>query len=185
MKKTTAVLAADGVIEGYGDGTFLGNRNITRYEPAQMVAKALARNPQGTDRGIRVGKPDLYTNEDGLIWDSDYSGARRRSHLKNAGRGYSDKSGGEDEASIWSVNAGYWFGHKFRVYGAYANNTKADVEDYSWQAQARYGNYGDRAKRGDFAIFAGYKRQGTNTSFSAVNYKRSGSRRSRPRQSRF
>lgn len=43
-------LAADGVIEGYGDGTFLGNRNITRYEMAQMVAKALARNPQGTDR---------------------------------------------------------------------------------------------------------------------------------------
>ena len=35
-------LAADGVIEGYGDGTFLGNRNITRYEMAQMVAKALA-----------------------------------------------------------------------------------------------------------------------------------------------
>ena len=68
------------------------------------------------------------------------------------------------------MNAGYWFGHKFRIYGAYANNTKADVEDYSWQAQARYGNYGDRSKKGDFAIFAGYKRQGTNTSFSAVNW---------------
>ncbi|MBR1579457.1 MAG: hypothetical protein IJ668_03035 [Selenomonadaceae bacterium] len=49
----------------------------------------------------------------------------------------------EDEASIWSVNAGYWFGHKFRIYGAYANNTKAGVEDYSWQAQARYGNFFD------------------------------------------
>ncbi len=90
--------------------------------------------------------------------------------LKTAGRGYSDKNGGEDEASIWSANAGYWFGHKFRVYGAYAQNTKADVEDYSWQAQARYGNYGDLSKKGDWAIFAGYKRQGTNTSFSAVNW---------------
>lgn len=43
-------LAADGIIEGYGDGTFLGNRNITRYEMAQMVAKALAKNPQGSDK---------------------------------------------------------------------------------------------------------------------------------------
>ncbi len=41
-------LAAEGVIEGYGDGTFLGNRNITRYEMAQMLAKALAKQPQVT-----------------------------------------------------------------------------------------------------------------------------------------
>ncbi len=43
-------LAADGIIEGYGDGTYLGNRNITRYEMAQMIAKAMAKNPIGTDR---------------------------------------------------------------------------------------------------------------------------------------
>ena len=36
-------LAADGVVEGYGDGTFRGDRNITRYEMAQMVAKAMAK----------------------------------------------------------------------------------------------------------------------------------------------
>ena len=43
-------LASEGVIEGYGDGTFLGNRNITRYEMAQMIAKALAKNPQGANK---------------------------------------------------------------------------------------------------------------------------------------
>jgi len=37
-------LAADGVINGYGDGTFRGDRNITRYEMAQMVAKAMAKS---------------------------------------------------------------------------------------------------------------------------------------------
>ena len=37
-------LAADGVIEGYGDTTFRGNQNITRYEMAQMVAKAMAKS---------------------------------------------------------------------------------------------------------------------------------------------
>ena len=41
-------LAEAGVIEGYGDGTFLGNRNITRYEMAQMLARALAKNPTNT-----------------------------------------------------------------------------------------------------------------------------------------
>lgn len=38
-----AQLAADGVIEGYGDSTFQGDKNITRYEMAQMVAKAMAK----------------------------------------------------------------------------------------------------------------------------------------------
>ena len=38
-----AQLAADGVVEGYGDGTYRGDRNITRYEMAQMVAKAMAK----------------------------------------------------------------------------------------------------------------------------------------------
>ena len=37
-------LAADGVVEGYGDGTYRGDRNITRYEMAQMVAKAMAKD---------------------------------------------------------------------------------------------------------------------------------------------
>ncbi|WP_462332172.1 S-layer homology domain-containing protein [Schwartzia sp. (in: firmicutes)] len=39
-----AQLAADGVIEGYGDGTFRGDQEITRFEMAQMVARAMAKN---------------------------------------------------------------------------------------------------------------------------------------------
>ena len=39
-----AQLAADGVIEGYGDGTFRGEQEITRYEMAQMVARAMAKS---------------------------------------------------------------------------------------------------------------------------------------------
>ena len=45
-------LAADGVIEGYGDGTFRGDRQITRYEMAQMIAKAMAKNPNGVDKAL-------------------------------------------------------------------------------------------------------------------------------------
>ena len=46
-------LAADGVIEGYGDTTFKGDKNITRYEMAQMVAKAMAKtNVDGNDKAL-------------------------------------------------------------------------------------------------------------------------------------
>ena len=47
-----AQLAADGVIEGYGDGTFRGDQEITRYEMAQMAARAMAKNPSGTDKAL-------------------------------------------------------------------------------------------------------------------------------------
>ena len=42
-----AQLAQDGVIDGYGDSTFQGDKNITRYEMAQMVAKAMAKANTG------------------------------------------------------------------------------------------------------------------------------------------
>jgi hypothetical protein len=35
------ILAKDGIIEGYNDGTFQGNRTMTRYEMASIVAKAM------------------------------------------------------------------------------------------------------------------------------------------------
>ena len=45
-----AQLAADGVIEGYGDGTYRGEQEITRYEMAQMVARAMAKG--GGDKAL-------------------------------------------------------------------------------------------------------------------------------------
>jgi hypothetical protein len=38
-----AKLAAAGVVDGYGDGTYRGDRLMTRYEMAQIVAKAMAK----------------------------------------------------------------------------------------------------------------------------------------------
>ena len=37
-----AKLANAGIVDGYGDGTYRGDKTITRYEMAQMVAKAMA-----------------------------------------------------------------------------------------------------------------------------------------------
>ena len=39
-------LAAEGIIDGMGNGKFEGNRNMTRYEMAQIVAKAMAKGVQ-------------------------------------------------------------------------------------------------------------------------------------------
>ena len=44
--QAVAQLASQGVVNGYPDGTFKGQNNITRYEMAQMVAKAMTRQGQ-------------------------------------------------------------------------------------------------------------------------------------------
>ncbi len=45
---SVAKLAKAGVIDGYGDGTFRGDKTVTRYEMAQMVAKAMGNDGKAT-----------------------------------------------------------------------------------------------------------------------------------------
>ena len=367
--QSVAKLAAEGVVEGYGDGTYRGDRNITRYEMAQMVAKAMAKNPTGATKAeldrlaaefrdeldalgvrvaelekyadkviwqgkieytykshrtdnrynngktkvnqddwifrfepimevnnhwtlraridahadlthdtssdfnlvrgwaqgdydkfqVKVGKQPLYTNEDGIVWDTEYTGgevtfgklangvratfyggrlspgtvAGTRRHAgawdgrQDGGSGEarffeaagaegvlsgSDPSsfwavnvqydpgqkglfggagyyqikdddlkttaysnhGNDNKANIWSVNAGYRFTDRAQLWGSYAKNSKADYEDKSWQALFKYGNlYGggnQTTKKGQWAVWAGYKELGSNTSFCAINW---------------
>ena len=49
-------LRQDGVIEGYGDGTYRGERTITRYEMAQMIARAMDQFDQQV-KGLSGQKP--------------------------------------------------------------------------------------------------------------------------------
>ena len=109
--QSVAKLAAAGVIEGYGDGTYRGDRNITRYEMAQMIAKAMAKNPTGVTKadldrlaaefrdelealGVRVANLEKYADK--VIWqgkieytyknhktDNVYSDRRRGHHSTN------------------------------------------------------------------------------------------------------
>ncbi len=91
-------LAADGVIDGYGDSTFKGNRNITRYEMAQMVAKAMAKNTSGADKalvdklaaefadelnnlGVRVA--NLERNADKVKWNGEARYTFQRTAVEN------------------------------------------------------------------------------------------------------
>src|SRR5579883_1599375 len=50
-------LAADGLIQGYPDGSFKGDRPITRYEMAVLIARAIA-NVQATQAKF-ASKADL------------------------------------------------------------------------------------------------------------------------------
>ena len=45
-----STLAADGVINGYPDGTYQGQNTMTRYEMAQIVARAMAKTDQQHER---------------------------------------------------------------------------------------------------------------------------------------
>jgi len=339
-------LAAEGVIEGYGDGTYRGDRNITRYEMAQMIAKAMAKNPTGANKaeldrlaaefrdeldalGVRVSELEKYADkvvwqgkieytyenvrtdpantghkeketangfifrfeptahvndhwtvnaridayadmkddttsnfelvrgwaegdydkfniklgkfefypepEFGLMWDNEISGASLTFGSKwqfnaTAGRLADDKIGGgvygenllEDDpatlvglrvdynqgergffggagwyqikdddlaasrrqywdnllaydddnrkkynkANIWTANLGYNFTDMLYLKGAYARNTKADTEKDSWHAEIGYGNYDDASEKGQWSIYTGYRKYGTNVSFA-------------------
>ena len=100
-------LANDGVVEGYGDGTFRGDKSITRYEMAQMVAKAMAKGDlSASDRalvdrlaaefadelnnlGVRVS--NLERNADMVKWNGKveytYTSERFESTRDETGKG--------------------------------------------------------------------------------------------------
>ena len=44
--QAVADLSAQGIVEGYPDGTFGGQKNITRYEMAQIIARLMAKEDQ-------------------------------------------------------------------------------------------------------------------------------------------
>ena len=119
-------LAADGVVEGYGDGTYRGDRNITRYEMAQMVAKAMAKGDMSvSDRalvdrlaaefadelnnlGVRVS--NLERNADMVKWNGKLEYTYTSVRLENQERENKDNLVFRLEPSAevndhWHVNA--------------------------------------------------------------------------------
>ena len=106
-------LAADGVIEGYGDTTFRGNQNITRYEMAQMIAKAMAKSDvSAADKalidklaaefsdelnnlGVRVS--NLERNADNVKWNGQ---ARYRYWSQR----YENEKGSKDKKNTDQLN---------------------------------------------------------------------------------
>ena len=59
---SVAKLAAAGIVDGYPDGTFKGDNLMTRYEMAQIVAKAYAKGAIGADDKLMAGFADELDN---------------------------------------------------------------------------------------------------------------------------
>ena len=81
-----AQLVQDGIINGYGNGTYVGDQNMSRYEMAQIVAKAMAKSDAADNNnkalidklaaefsdelanlGVRVA--DLEAKTDNVKWE--------------------------------------------------------------------------------------------------------------------
>ena len=106
-------LFSDGVVEGYGDGTFVGDKSITRYEMAQMVAKAMTKQEMASaedkalidklsaefsdelnNLGVRVA--NLERNADKVKWNGEvrytYTSTRHDTNLATGKEGTKDNT---------------------------------------------------------------------------------------------
>ena len=157
-------LASDGVIEGYGDGTYRGERNITRYEMAQMVARAMAKGDMSvSDRalldrlaaefadelnnlGVRVS--NLEKHADMVKWGGvlEYTYESERSETPRDGKTKKNNNNLmfrlEPSAEVnahWHVNARLDANTKMNKDAGEDNGDKVSLE-YAW-AQGDYGDF--------------------------------------------
>ena len=121
-------LSDQGVVEGYPDGTFKGERNMTRYELAQIIARLMAKEDQLNaeqkatldklageyadelaNLGVRVG--NLEKKVGNLYW----SGDARMQYQHNLAKDDNDKTLAKEHDDSWT--------------GRMRINVKADVND--------------------------------------------------------
>ena len=154
-------LAADGVVEGYGDGTYRGDRNITRYEMAQMVAKAMAKGDMSaSDRalvdrlaaefadelnnlGVRVS--NLERNADMVKWNGKleytYTSKRHEDEKENADNLLFRLEPSAEVNSHWHVNARLDASTSMKHDQAGANDTDDKVTLKRAWAQGDYDSF--------------------------------------------
>ncbi|WP_303298295.1 S-layer homology domain-containing protein [Mitsuokella multacida] len=162
-------LAADGVIEGYGDTTFRGNQNITRYEMAQMIAKAMAKtdvsaadkalidklaaefSDELNNLGVRVS--NLERNADMVKWNGKaeytYKSLRDKdaSEKENSDHLLFRLEPSAEVNSNWHVNARLDASTEMNKDKANGDNDNVKLKRI-W-AQGNYGNF--QTKLGKFA----------------------------------
>ena len=90
-------------------------------------------------------------------------------HAKNndfANYFYSN-DGDTTKADIIAGNIGYRFNNLLSIRGGYARNAKADNEKDAWKVLLRYGNYADASEKGQWAVWAGYSKFGSNVAIAS------------------
>ena len=178
-------LANDGVVEGYGDGTFRGDRNITRYEMAQMVAKAMAKGDlSASDRalvdrlaaefadelnnlGVRVS--NLERNADMVKWNGkvEYTYTSERFETSRTSSGATKVNDNnllfrlEPSAEVndhWSAHARLDAEMKVNKDAGEDGSDKVELK-YAW-AQGDYGNFQVKLGRMELLSAEAYAKPG-------------------------
>ena len=122
-------LAADGVIDGYPDGTYKGQNTMTRYEMAQIVARAMA-------------KTDLEKADKALV---DKLAAEFAEELDNLGVRVADlekksdnvKWGGELRYRYYDIDRDSSLGDETHNKVLFRLEPKAYIGNSGWTANAR------------------------------------------------
>ena len=115
-----AKLAAAGVVDGYGDGTYRGDRLMTRYEMAQIVARAMAKGAN-VDRlasefadeldslGVRVAKLEKKSDNVKITGQIRYNYANMDNDRGQSSSHVDGKTGNTYESNlrsrIWMTGA--------------------------------------------------------------------------------
>lgn len=170
-----AQLVQDGVVNGYAaDGTFKGDQNMSRYEMAQIVAKAMAKSEAADNNnkalidklaaefsdelanlGVRVA--DLEAKTDNVKWE----GLIRYDWKSNnfaANTGHEKTNDGSNTVKLrfepsMVINEN-WTGHARIDYDVNKDNTKADdgAEVQKIYAEGQYSKF--NVKLGRFGTFS-------------------------------
>ena len=167
---SVAKLAAAGIVDGYPDGSFRGDRTMTRYEMAQIVAKALAKGAIGADDklvsefageldnlGVRVAK--LEKKADNVMITGNVRGSYQ--DIKNT----SDTSSNTHSYSA-ALRSRLWFTGKINDNWNYvgmlqniqdlnADNGTSDVEFQRAYLEGNIGAVKVTAGRQDFTLVDG------------------------------
>ena len=169
-----AQLVQDGIINGYGDGTYVGDQNMSRYEMAQIVAKAMAKSDAADNNnkalidklaaefsdelsnlGVRVA--DLEAKTDNVKWQGlvryDWKSsnfAENTGHAKTKDEDNTVKLRFEPSMTI-NEN---WTGHARIDYDIQKDNTGAakDVEVAKIWTEGQYDKF--NVKLGRFGSFS-------------------------------
>ena len=169
-----AQLVQDGIINGYGDGTYVGDQNMSRYEMAQIVAKAMAKSDAADNNnkalidklaaefsdelanlGVRVA--DLEAKTDNVKWE----GLIRYDWKSNnfaANTGHEKTKDGNNTVKLrfepsMVINEN-WTGHARIDYDVNKDNTAADdgAEVQKIYAEGQYSKF--NVKLGRFGTFS-------------------------------
>ncbi len=115
--------------------------------------------------GINLQYDPLFDSEE---FKKGFYGGLSWYHIKDDDLWWVSKDIENNKANIWGVNLGYRFTPKLNLFGSYVHNTKADFEKNSWQAQVEYGDYDDASEKGQWSIFAGYRKFGQGSGFQGT-----------------